>query len=413
MNHGMKDSFSKKQSIKVSDNMVELLAPAGDLEKLKIALLYGADAVFIGGQSFSLRARASNFSLDDIKEATTFAHELHKKVYVTTNIIPHNEDLEGLIEYLKALETRHVDAIISASPFIVDMALEHTNLEVHLSTQQSALNSETVNFWYEKGVKRIVLARELDKHQIRSLKEKTKADIEVFIHGGMCMSFSGRCSLSNNMTDRDANRGGCAHSCRWNYQLLKHGQAISDVPFSMSSKDLEALAFIPHLIDSGVSSLKIEGRMKSLHYIATVVSTYRRLIDTYVKEGSIDDFEPYFDELEKAENRLSSHGYLEGMPGIEQQLFNVRSEQPTQLFIGLVKSYDEKTGYMTIEQRNHFEVGIKAEIMCLDGSIKTFTIEKMFDEDQEILEVARHPKQIIRIQVPFKVEPYAMMRKCT
>ncbi|PKK92857.1 MAG: collagenase-like protease, partial [Tenericutes bacterium HGW-Tenericutes-6] len=183
----MKGSFSKKLFIKVSDDMVELLAPAGDLEKLKIALLYGADAVFIGGQSFSLRARASNFSLGDIKEATHFAHKLNKKVYVTTNIIPHNEDLDGLIEYLKALEENEVDAIISASPFIVDMALAHTNLEVHLSTQQSALNSETVNFWYEKGVKRIVLARELDKNHIRSLKKRTEADIEVFIHGGMCM----------------------------------------------------------------------------------------------------------------------------------------------------------------------------------------------------------------------------------
>lgn len=413
MNHGMKVSSSKKQSIKVSDKMIELLAPAGDLEKLKIALLYGADAVFIGGQSFSLRARASNFSLEDIQEATTFAHQMGKKVYVTTNIIPHNEDLEGLIEYLKALEENKVDAIISASPFIIDMALEHTNLEVHLSTQQSALNSETVNFWYEKGVKRIVLARELSKDQIRDLKQKTKADIEVFIHGGMCMSFSGRCSLSNNMTDRDANRGGCAHSCRWNYQLLKNGQSISDVPFSMSSKDLEALEQIPHLMDSGVSSLKIEGRMKSLHYIATVVSTYRKLIDTYLKEGSIKDFDPYLNELEKAENRLSSHGYLEGMPGVEQQLYNIRSEQPTQLFIGLVKAYDEQTGLMMIEQRNHFEVGIQAEIMRLDGSVQTFIIQEMFDEHKMPIDVARHPKQLIWMKAPFQVEPYAMMRKCS
>jgi len=409
----MKGSFSKKLFIKVSDDMVELLAPAGDLEKLKIALLYGADAVFIGGQSFSLRARASNFSLGDIKEATHFAHKLNKKVYVTTNIIPHNEDLDGLIEYLKALEENEVDAIISASPFIVDMALAHTNLEVHLSTQQSALNSETVNFWYEKGIKRIVLARELDKNHIRSLKKRTEADIEVFIHGGMCMSFSGRCSLSNNMTDRDANRGGCAHSCRWNYELISNGKPISEVPFSMSSKDLEALEQLPHLIDSGVSSLKIEGRMKSLHYIATVVSTYRKLIDTYLKEGRINDYKPYIDQLEKAENRLASFGYLEGMPGVEQQLFSSRSEQPTQLFIGLVKDYNHETGMMTIEQRNHFEVGIKAEIMLPDGSIKTFIIDEMFDDKNEPLDVARHPKQIITIKVPFEVTPYAMMRKCS
>ncbi|MBE0700897.1 MAG: U32 family peptidase, partial [Acholeplasmataceae bacterium] len=282
--------------------MIELLAPAGDLEKLKIALLYGADAVFIGGQSFSLRARASNFDLDDILQATTFAHAQNKKVYVTTNIIPHNEDMAGLVSYLKALESRNVDAIISASPFIIDMALQHTTLEVHLSTQQSATNAETVNFWHEKGIKRIVLARELDKHQIRQLKTKTHADLEVFIHGGMCMSFSGRCSLSNNMTDRDANRGGCAHSCRWNYDLLVDGKRISENSFSMSSKDLEALEQIPHLIDSGIHALKIEGRMKSLHYIATVVSTYRKLIDLYEKTRTISDFEPFLKELQKAEN---------------------------------------------------------------------------------------------------------------
>ena len=391
--------------------MIELLAPAGDLEKLKIALLYGADAVFIGGQNFSLRARASNFTLDDIKEATSFAHERGKKVYVTTNIIPHHEDMDGLIEYLQGLEKVEVDAIISASPFIVDMALKHTKLEVHLSTQQSATNAHAVNFWYNHGVKRIVLARELDKHQIRDVINKTKADVEVFIHGGMCMSFSGRCSLSNNMTDRDANRGGCAHSCRWNYDLRVAGQSISDQPFSMSSKDLEALEQIPHLIDSGVSSLKIEGRMKSLHYIATVVSTYRKLIDDYLKQGEIADFTPYVNELEKAENRLASHGYLEGTPGVEQQLYNLRSERPTQLFIGLVKSYDEKTGMATIEQRNHFREGEEVEMFHPNGLVEPFKVINMTDSDGNPLDVARHPKQIIKMEIPFKVEPYAMLRK--
>ena len=296
--------------------------------------MYGADAVFIGGQNFSLRARASNFTIDDIKEACEFAHERGKKVYITTNIIPHNEDLEGVLEYLKQLEEAKVDAIISASPYIIDQALENTSLEVHLSTQQSAYNTHTVNYWYEKGVTRVVLARELDKYQIKDLTEKTKADIEVFIHGGMCMSFSGRCSLSDNMTERDANRGGCAHSCRWNYELISDGQKVSESTFSMSSKDLEALEHIPFLMDAGVSSLKIEGRMKSLHYIATVVSTYRNLIDTYLKEKEIKDFKPHYDELMKAENRLTSFGYLEGLPGVEQQLFHQRSEKPSQLFIG-------------------------------------------------------------------------------
>lgn len=391
--------------------MIELLSPAGDLEKLKIALLYGADAVFIGGQSFSLRARASNFDLDAILAATTFAHQLNKKVYVTTNIIPHNENMDGLIDYLKALEERQVDAIISASPFIIDMALIHTTLEVHLSTQQSAMNSETVNFWYERGVKRIVLARELSKTQIRKLKEKTEADIEVFIHGGMCMSYSGRCSLSNNMTNRDANRGGCAHSCRWNYELVQDGVSVSEENFSMSSKDLEALEQIPHLIDSGVSSLKIEGRMKSLHYIATVVGTYRKLIDTYINKKTIPDFTPFIQELTKAENRLASHGYLEGKPGVEQQLFNQRSEQPNKVFIGLVQDYNDDAMVATIEQRNYFQIGDEIEVFFPDGSLKHFKLESMMDTKGEQVDIARHPKQMLQIKTPFALEPYAMLRK--
>ncbi len=391
--------------------MIELLAPAGDLEKLKIALMYGADAVFVGGQQFSLRARASNFTLDDLQEATSFAHARGKKVYVTTNIIPHHEDMHDLIEYLKALEERHVDAIISASPYIIDMALKHTTLEVHLSTQQSTTNAKTVNYWYGRGIKRVVLARELDKHQIKQIRTKTEADLEVFIHGGMCMSFSGRCSLSNNMTDRDANRGGCAHSCRWNYDLMDGETKVSDVPFSMSSKDLEALEQIPYLIDAGVSSLKIEGRMKSLHYIATVVATYRKLIDDYMKHHEIADFAPYMKELEKAENRLASHGYLEGLPGVEQQLYNARSERPTQLFIGLVLDYDQESGIATIEQRNHFTEGEAVEIFHPNGLVEPFIIHEMMDENHQRLDVARHPRQILKIKVPFVVEPYAMLRK--
>lgn len=391
--------------------MVELLAPAGDLEKLKIALMYGADAVFIGGQNFSLRARASNFTIDDIKEACEFAHERGKKVYITTNIIPHNEDLEGVLEYLKQLEEAKVDAIISASPYIIDQALENTSLEVHLSTQQSAYNTHTVNYWYEKGVTRVVLARELDKYQIKDLTEKTKADIEVFIHGGMCMSFSGRCSLSDNMTERDANRGGCAHSCRWNYELISDGQKVSESTFSMSSKDLEALEHIPFLMDAGVSSLKIEGRMKSLHYIATVVSTYRNLIDTYLKEKEIKDFKPHYDELMKAENRLTSFGYLEGLPGVEQQLFHQRSEKPSQLFIGLGVSYDEKEKIAIIEQRNYFKIGSKIEIFNPSGKRFECVVEDLFDEDDQSIDVARHPKQLLKLHVPFEIEPYAMIRK--
>lgn len=391
--------------------MAELLAPAGDLEKLKTALLYGADAVFIGGQSFSLRARASNFSLDDMKEATAFAHKLGKKVYVTTNIIPHHEDFDGLLEYLKGLESAHIDAIITASPYIVDTALKQTSLEVHLSTQQSAINARTVNFWYKKGVKRIVLGRELDKHQIKELKEQTEADIEVFIHGGMCMSYSGRCSLSDNMTGRDANRGGCAHSCRWQYEILDGKEKINDTYFSMSSKDLEAIEQIPFLIDANIASLKIEGRMKSLHYIATVVSTYRKLIDEYLATNQVKDYEPYIKAMEKTENRLSSHGYLEGMPGIEQQLYNMRSETPNQLFIGLVKSYDKESGYAMIEQRNYFENGENVEVLMPSGKEIQFKIEEIYDVDGKKIDICRHPKQLIKVKVPEAIEEHAMLRR--
>lgn len=391
--------------------MIELLAPAGDLEKLKVALLYGADAVFVGGQNFSLRARASNFTIADIEEACRFAHSRGKKVYVTTNIIPHHEDLEGILEYLKALEKARVDAIISASPSIIDVALRETSLEVHLSTQQSVYNTNTVNFWFNQGIKRIVLARELDKSQIAKLIQGTEADIEVFIHGGMCMSFSGRCSLSDNFTLRDANRGGCAHSCRWNYQLRQNNQTIHNLPFSMSSKDLATIEQIPFLIDAGVKSLKIEGRMKSLHYIATVVSTYRKLIDDYKTKGTITDFSPYQKELDKAENRLTSFGYLEGLPGIDQQLFNQRSEKPTQQFIGLGIDYDEKTKRAKIEQRNHFTTGMEIEVFNPSGNHFTFILEKLFDEDYQEITIARHPKQLLYMETPQRVEPYAMIRR--
>lgn len=388
--------------------MIELLAPAGDLEKLKTALIYGADAVFVGGQNFSLRARASNFSIDDIKEATKFAHDLGKKVYITTNIIPHEEDLEGLIPYLKALEEANVDAIITASPSIITAALENTTLEVHLSTQQSAMNVNTVNFWYNKGVKRIVLARELTIGEIDLLKSNTEADIEVFIHGGMCMSYSGRCSLSDNMTGRDANRGGCAHSCRWNYTLNNDGKEEEQL-FSMSSKDLQALKQTTYLIDANVSSLKIEGRMKSQHYIATVVKTYRMLIDEYVKNGSIADFSFYENEISKAENRETSFGYLEGLPGLEQQLYTGIQERPNQDFIGLIE--ETNNNLVTVEQRNLFSIGDEIEVFSPNKENKTFKLEKMFDEEGNVLDVARRPKTKVLIEIPFEVEPYSMLRK--
>jgi len=389
----------------------ELLAPAGSLEKLKIAFIYGADAVFIGGKKFSLRARASNFDIPEIKRACDFAHELGKKVYVTTNIIPHNDNLNGLVEYLLDLERVGVDAIICASPIIIDTAKEHTNLEIHISTQVSSTNYESVNFWYEEGAKRVVLARELNKTEISEFRKNTKCDIEVFIHGGMCVSYSGRCTLSNNMTDRDANRGGCAHSCRWNYDLFDGKTKLNNnISFSMSSKDLQTVRYISDLIDIGVNSLKIEGRMKSIHYIATVVNTYRRLIDDICNEYEID-LPKYLFEIKKAENRLTSHGFMEGMTTIDEQLYNMRSENPSQEFIAFVHDYDEENFIATIEQRNHFLPNEEVEVFSPNFEPMKFRIDDIKDIEDNVLDAARHPKQILKIFIPFKVSKYDMIRK--
>lgn len=389
----------------------ELLAPAGDLEKLKIAFIYGADAVFIGGKKFSLRARASNFDIPQIKEACDFAHSKNKKVYVTTNIIPHNDNIDGLIEYLQELEQAGVDAIICASPIIIDTAKQHTNLEVHISTQLSNTNYESVNFWQQEGISRVVLARELNKHELKELRSHTTCDIEVFIHGGMCVSYSGRCTLSNNMTDRDANRGGCAHSCRWNYDIFDGESKLNeDISFAMSSKDLQTVKHISDLIDIGVNSLKIEGRMKSIHYIATVVNTYRRLIDNICDDYQVD-LPKYLLEIKKAENRLTSHGFMEGMTTIDEQLYNMRSENPTQEFIGLVHDYNEETMIATIEQRNFFETGDEVEVFSPNFPPTHFKVEDIKDQDGNILDAARHPKQMIQLFIPFTVSKYDMLRK--
>ncbi len=390
---------------------VELLAPAGDLEKLKIALLYGADAVFLGGRKFSLRARASNFDIADIKKAVAFAHGLGKKVYVTTNIFPHQDDLPGLVDYLKTLEAIGVDAVICASAAVIDAARTHTDLEIHVSTQQSITNSKAADFWVKRGVKRVVLAREVSIGELEKLIPKTLAQTEVFIHGGMCVSYSGKCTLSNTMTDRDANRGGCAHSCRWNYDLFDGDEKLNrDIPFSMGSKDLQTVRYVSKLIDLGVDSLKIEGRMKSIHYIATVVRTYRKLIDDIT--GEIDvDIPKYLLEIKKAENRLSSFGFMEGMTGIDQQLYNLRSEQPTQEFVGLVHDYDEKTKTATIEQRNHFKSGETLEVLSPNFEPVSFIATDMVNAKGEKVSIARHPKERLRLHIPFPVAKYDMLRK--
>lgn len=389
----------------------ELLAPAGNLEKAKIALLYGADAVYIGGKQFSLRARASNFDHSMIEELVEFAHGLNKKVYITMNIVFHDDDIYGLEEYLVYLDRIKIDAIICSSMIVLEKAKELTNLEVHLSTQFSLTNSFLANYFYFEGVKRVVLARELTIDEIRKVQEKSKADLEVFIHGGMCVSYSGRCTLSNYTVLRDANRGGCAHTCRWLYELYEDGELLSDGhDFQMSSKDLEALGFLKDLLDIGVCSLKIEGRMKSIHYIATVVSAYRMFIDDYYK-GTLRDLDIYRNEIKKAENRQTSFGFFGGDTTIDQQLYNQRSEVPTKEFVGIVKAYDQDNKILLLEQRNYFSPGDVLEVFTPNKDIIQFKVEKLYDENMLELDAARHPLQLIKIKLRVSVPVNSMIRK--
>ncbi|MCF7923816.1 MAG: U32 family peptidase [Candidatus Izimaplasma sp.] len=389
----------------------ELLAPAGNLEKAKIALIYGADAVYIGGKLFSLRARASNFDLSMIKELVEFAHDLNKKVYVTMNIVFHDEDNYGLEDYLLELDAMKVDAIICTNTLVIEKARELTSLEIHLSTQFSVTNSALANYFFKQGVKRVVLSREASLNEIKAIKQNTKTDLEIFIHGGMCVSYSGRCTLSNYMVLRDANRGGCAHSCRWLYNLYEKDELLSEnYDFQMSSKDLEATSFVKELLDLGIASLKIEGRMKSIHYIATVISTYRMMIDDYYN-GCLRNIAVYQSEIKKAENRLTSYGFFAGDTTIEQQLYNSRSESPTKEFVGIVKDYNIETKTVIIQQRNYFEPGDELEILMPNKTFIQFKAEKLFDEDNNILDAARHPLQLIKVHLEVSAIKNSMIRK--
>lgn len=387
----------------------ELLAPAGSLYRLKIAYHYGADAVYIGGKTFSLRARASNFTLDDLKEAAIYAKEKGKKLYVTMNIIPHDEDFHGLDEYLLYLAAVGVSGIITSSMHIMDRALTIAqNLEVHLSTQLSLANSAVCNYYQNLGVKRVVLARELDLKQLYALRKNTTCELEVFIHGGMCSAYSGRCMLSNYMVNRDANRGGCAHSCRWDYEI----SSDQELPiFKIGAKDLCATLVIPQLLQMGIESLKIEGRMKSDYYIATVVRVYRRLIDDYYN-NALADLSTYYNELAKAENRPFSSGFLENEPLSAGHIYDEKSH-PTKEYVGIVIAYDEKEQIVTLEQRNYFTNKDTLEFFGPNIANTEFKLEQMWDKDGLNLDVARHPKQIICFKLPFKVEPLDMVRLIT
>lgn len=394
-------------------NKPELLAPAGDLERLKIALLYGADAVYIGGPLLNLRANAINFTLDEIKEGVEFAHSLNKKVYVTVNIILHDEEVDKLKDYLKELEKCNVDAIIVSDPVVVEEALKHTKLEVHLSTQASTLNIEAVKFWKNIGVSRIVLARECTKQDIKNIIDNVDIEIETFIHGAMCAGFSGRCVMSNFLTNRDANRGGCSQICRWDFNLLdeNRNEIKGDMPFTFCSKDLSMLKYIPEMIDIGITSFKIEGRMRSIYYIATVVSIYRKVIDEYLKNKENYTYNKEYEKvLNRVANRDSIPQFFDGNYNYTCSYYNGREEISNQDFLGIVLDYDENSNLATLEQRNYFKCGDIVEIFGPHNEIITLKLDKIYDENGEIISVVRHPKQVVKIHVDKCVKKFDMMR---
>ena len=394
-------------------NKLELLAPAGDLERLKIALLYGADAVYIGGPLLNLRANAINFTFEEIKEATTFAHNLNKKVYVTVNIVLHNEELNELEEYLNKLEKCNVDAIIASDPVVIDTALNKTNLEVHVSTQASTSNIESVKFWKNEGASRVVLARECSKEEIKDIIDNVDIEIETFIHGAMCAGYSGRCVMSNFLTNRDANRGGCSQICRWDFDLLNQDkeEIKGDMPFTFCTKDLSMLKHIPEMIDMGITSFKIEGRMRSIYYIATVVSIYRKEIDEYINNKSAYKYNIENEKiLRRCANRDSVPQFFNNIYDSSCSYYNGRVEVSNQDFLGIVKEYNEETNELILEQRNYFKKGDIVEFFGPNHEIITYEIDKIYDEEDNLIDVVRHPKQIVKLYIDKKLNKYDMMR---
>lgn len=394
---------------------VELLAPSGDLARLKIAVMYGANAVYIGGKKFSLRARASNFEISDIKEGVEFAKQYNAKVMVTVNMVPHEEDLEGLEEYLIQLDEIGVFAVICASFTIAKTALKvRKNMEVHLSTQNSSTNSSVVKFWKNIGVDRVVLGRELTIEETEETMKNVDLPIEVFIHGGMCSAYSGRCTLSNSMTARDANRGGCAQSCRWKYKLYENDIVISDIedPFSMSSKDLMTLDYIPRLLDAKVASLKIEGRMKSMYYIAVVVKAYRILIDEYYEKGFVgpETLEYCKKEIARAESRLTSSGFYGGIPTAYGHLYGINGAGVIQDYVAHVME-DSENGITKIQVKNNFTIDDTLELFSHCKANQKMDTIQLWNEENEQVEVANRPMQILYLKSNIKMHKDDLIRK--
>lgn len=403
---------------------MELLAPAGSMDKMKMAFLYGADAVYLGGKSFGLRAFSDNFSNEELKEAVDYAHARGKHIHVTVNIFPHNDDLEGLPEYLVYLRDIGVDAILIADPGIFSLARQLVpDLPIHISTQANTTNWASTKFWRDNGASRVVMAREVSLRDVRDIHAKVPdVELEGFIHGAMCISYSGRCLLSNYFTqgDRDSNRGECVQCCRFKYNVVEEkrpGQYFPVVEdergtYIFNSKDLCLLPYLPDLYQAGFSSLKIEGRMKSIHYVATVTKVYRQAFDAY--EADPEHFtvrQEWLDELEKISHRPYTRGFSVSRPTAADQVYSQSSNTQTHDFIGLVKSYDEEKGLAWVEQRNHFKLGQNVEFLQPKGHLVRYTIDRIVDEEGQELDAARHAQQLVGLAVPERLEPYSMMRR--
>lgn len=394
-------------------NKPELLAPAGDLERLKWAFRYGADAVYLGGDLFSLRANANNFSLEDINEGVNFAHNLNKKVYVTVNIVLHNEETKKLKDYLIELDKIGVDAIIISDPAIIPIVKENTNLEIHLSTQACTLNYEAVSFWKQQGVTRVVLGREVTKEEIIEIKKHVDIEIECFIHGAMCASYSGRCVLSNFLTARDSNRGGCSQICRWDFDLFDGDNNIikGEKDFTFCTKDLSLLKYIPDMVDIGVNSFKIEGRMRSLYYVATIVDIYRRVIDEYCNNPNNYTYNMNYERvLRNCANRDSITQFFNNTNDETCQYYNGREEVSNQDFLGIILEYNKEKEMIIVEQRNYFKKGDEVEIFGPNHEPINFIIDEIYDEDNNEIDIVRHPRQIVKIGIKKEVYPYDLIR---
>lgn len=399
----------------------ELLAPAGNREKLEMALRYGADAVYLGGKTFGLRAFSDNFDEEGLQEAFTFTHKLKKKVYVTVNIFPHNEDIETLPKYLEFLYQAGADGILISDLGVYCIAKQVVpHLPLHISTQANNTNWQSVLFWQELGAARVVLARELSLAEIGLIRSKVNVELEAFIHGAMCISYSGRCLLSNYLAGRDANRGECAQACRWKYTLMEENRPGQFFPvkedargsYIFNSRDLCLIEHIPEVIDSGLNSLKIEGRMKSVHYVASVTRVYREAIDRYMVDPSHYQVKKeWLEELEKVSHRAYTTGFYFHKTTADDQIYGTTSYIQTHDFVGLVKGYDPKTGLALVEQRNHMKVGEEIEIMQPHGGIFKQKISAMYDSEKNPIEVAPHPQQLVFMPMEQAVHEYAMLRR--